>query len=160
MTLNFLLIYLEKKNCIKWRLVFMNSFNTMTTVFTLAYGIGSAGRYAISPLQICLFSCKISLICITFWKDCFCFCNWCFSTRVSNELGAGKPQAARLAAGAAMFLAVVEIIIVSIVLFALRHVFGYAFSSEKEVVDYVAVMAPLVCISMMLDGIQGVLSGS
>ncbi|XP_022150573.1 protein DETOXIFICATION 12-like isoform X2 [Momordica charantia] len=99
-------------------------FNSMTTVFTLAYGIGSAG-----------------------------------STRVANELGAGKPQAARRAAGAAIFLAVVETIIVSMVLFTLRHVFGYAFSSEKEVVDYVAVMAPLVCISMILDGIQGVLSG-
>lgn len=84
----------------------------------------------------------------------------CCSTRVANELGAGKPQAARRAAGAAIFLAVVETIIVSMVLFTLRHVFGYAFSSEKEVVDYVAVMAPLVCISMILDGIQGVLSGS
>ncbi|XP_038891878.1 protein DETOXIFICATION 12-like [Benincasa hispida] len=99
-------------------------FNTLTTVFTLAYGIGSSG-----------------------------------STRVSNELGAGKPQAARVAAGAAIFLAVTEIIIVSMVLFALRHVFGYAFSSEKEVVDYVAIMAPLVCISIILDAVQGTISG-
>ena len=91
--------------------------------------------------------------------DCFCSCNWFCSTRVSNELGAGKPQAARVAAWAAIFLAVVAIIIVSVVLFALRHVFGYAFSNEKEVVDYVAVMAPLVCISIVLDAIQGVLSG-
>ncbi|KAL4015626.1 hypothetical protein IC575_023216 [Cucumis melo] len=99
-------------------------FNTLTTAFTLAYGIGSAG-----------------------------------STRVSNELGAGKPEAARKAAGAAIFLAVVEIIIASVVLFAVRHVFGYAFSSEKEVVDYVSVMAPLVCISIIMDAIQGVISG-
>ncbi|KAE8648802.1 protein DETOXIFICATION 10 [Cucumis sativus] len=99
-------------------------FNTLTTVFTLACGIGSAG-----------------------------------STRVSNELGAGKPQAARIAAGAAIFLAVVEIIIVSMVLFALRHVFGYAFSNEKEVVDYVAAMAPLVCLSIIFDAIQGAISG-
>uniref|UniRef100_A0A0A0KWI4 Protein DETOXIFICATION n=1 Tax=Cucumis sativus TaxID=3659 RepID=A0A0A0KWI4_CUCSA len=99
-------------------------FNTLTTAFTLAYGIGSAG-----------------------------------STRVSNELGAGKPEAARKAAGAAIFLAVVEIIIASVVLFAVRHVFGYAFSREKEVVDYVAVMAPLICISIIFDAIQGVISG-
>ncbi|KAG6601261.1 Protein DETOXIFICATION 10, partial [Cucurbita argyrosperma subsp. sororia] len=99
-------------------------FNTMTTIFTIAYGIGCSG-----------------------------------STRVSNELGAGKPQAARVAAGASIFLAVVSIIIVSMVLFALRHVFGYAFSSDREVVDYVAVMAPLVCISIIFDAIQGVVSG-
>ena len=46
------------------------------------------------------------------------------------------------------------------VLFALRHVFGYAFSNEKEVVDYVAAMAPLVCLSIIFDAIQGAISGS
>ncbi|KAJ0095828.1 hypothetical protein Patl1_15219 [Pistacia atlantica] len=81
------------------------------------------------------------------------------STRVSNELGAGNPQKARVAAYAVIFLAVTETIIVSAILFASRHVFGYVFSNEKEVADYVTTMAPLVCLSVIMDSLQGVLSG-
>ncbi|KAB5538142.1 hypothetical protein DKX38_015675 [Salix brachista] len=81
------------------------------------------------------------------------------STRVANELGAGNPQAARLAVYAVMFLAVSETIIVTSALFASRRVFGYLFSHEKEVIDYVTKMAPLVCLSVIMDSLQGVLSG-
>ncbi|XVF11668.1 hypothetical protein REPUB_Repub08aG0047000 [Reevesia pubescens] len=81
------------------------------------------------------------------------------STRVSNELGAGKPQAARVAVYTVMVLAVLETLVVSGTLFASRHVFGYVYSNEKEVVDYVTTMAPLVCVSVVLDSLQGVLSG-
>ncbi|XP_031265298.1 protein DETOXIFICATION 12-like isoform X2 [Pistacia vera] len=81
------------------------------------------------------------------------------STRVSNELGAGNPQKARVAVYAVVFLAVTETIIVSAILFASRHVFGYVFSNEKEVADYVTTMAPLVCLSVIMDSLQGVLSG-
>ncbi|XP_061351421.1 protein DETOXIFICATION 12-like [Gastrolobium bilobum] len=81
------------------------------------------------------------------------------STRVSNELGAGNPYAARVAVLAAISLAVFESSIVNATLFACRNVYGYIFSNEKQVVDYVTVMAPLVCLSVMLDSIQGVLVG-
>ncbi|XAR52474.1 hypothetical protein NMG60_11020576 [Bertholletia excelsa] len=81
------------------------------------------------------------------------------STRVSNELGAGNPKQARVAVFAVMFLALAETTIVSATLFATRKVFGYAFSNEKEVVDYVTEMAPLVCLSIIMDSLQGVLSG-
>ena len=60
---------------------------------------------------------------------------------------------------AAISFAIIETTVVSGTLFACRHVFGYVFSNEKEVVDYVTVMAPLVCISVILDNIQGVLAG-
>lgn len=82
------------------------------------------------------------------------------STRVSNELGSGNPQAARVAVYAVMFIAVLETIIVSTTLFASRHVFGYVYSNEKEVVDYVTTMSPLVCLSVIMDSLQGVLSGN
>ncbi|XP_048318288.2 protein DETOXIFICATION 12-like isoform X1 [Ziziphus jujuba] len=81
------------------------------------------------------------------------------STRVSNELGAGNPQAARIATCAVMFLAVAETSIVSTTLFFTRRIFGYTFSNEKEVVDYVTKMAPLVCLNVIFDSLQGVLSG-
>ncbi|XP_058769408.1 protein DETOXIFICATION 12-like isoform X1 [Vicia villosa] len=81
------------------------------------------------------------------------------STRVSNELGAGNPFEARVAVLGAMSLALIEASIVSGTLFACRHVYGYIFSNDKEVIDYVTVMAPLVSISVILDSIQGVLTG-
>ncbi|GMY18483.1 protein DETOXIFICATION 12-like [Fagus crenata] len=81
------------------------------------------------------------------------------STRVSNELGAGNPQVARVVVFAVLFLAIIETSIVSTILFASRRVFGYTFSNEKEVVDYVTTMAPLASLSVILDSIQGVLAG-
>ncbi|KAK9934656.1 hypothetical protein M0R45_021792 [Rubus argutus] len=81
------------------------------------------------------------------------------STRVSNELGAGNPKGARIATCAAMFLAVTEASIVTTTLFCCRHVFGYLFSNEEEVIDYVRTIAPLVYLSVTLDSLQGVLSG-
>ncbi|KAI4352153.1 hypothetical protein L6164_006433 [Bauhinia variegata] len=81
------------------------------------------------------------------------------STRVSNELGGGNPQAARVAVLAAMLLAVIEAVIVSATLFSCRHVLGYAYSNERQVVKYVAVMTPLICLSVFMDSLQAVLSG-
>ncbi|KAJ0037337.1 hypothetical protein Pint_22175 [Pistacia integerrima] len=80
-------------------------------------------------------------------------------TRVSNALGAGNPQAARVAVRTAVFLTVLETVIVSSILYASRHAFGYLFSNEKEVVDYVTTIAPLICLCVMLNGFQAVLSG-
>ncbi|KAM3328514.1 protein DETOXIFICATION 12 [Capsicum galapagoense] len=81
------------------------------------------------------------------------------STRVSNQLGAGNPQGARVSAVSVMLVAATETILVSTSLFACRNIFGYVFSNEKEVVDYVANMAPLLCLSVLTDSFQGTLSG-
>ncbi|XP_050222668.1 protein DETOXIFICATION 12-like [Mercurialis annua] len=81
------------------------------------------------------------------------------STRVSNELGAGNSKAARIAVYGVMFLAITETMIVSSTLFASRRIFGYLFSYEKQVVDYVTAMSPLLSLSVIMDSIQGVLSG-
>ncbi|KAF8695482.1 hypothetical protein HU200_037450 [Digitaria exilis] len=59
------------------------------------------------------------------------------STRVSNELGAGQPHTARLAA---------------------RVVVCMTFS-EKEVVTYIARMLPVLAVSFFVDGLNGSLSG-
>ncbi|XP_054810326.1 protein DETOXIFICATION 12-like [Prosopis cineraria] len=98
--------------------------NTLSTLYTIPYGIGAAA-----------------------------------STRISNELGAGNPDAARVAVVASMSLAVLETTVISSTLFFCRHLYGYIFSNEKEVIDYVTVMAPLLCVSVILDSLQGVLAG-
>ncbi|KAF7130870.1 hypothetical protein RHSIM_Rhsim10G0073500 [Rhododendron simsii] len=81
------------------------------------------------------------------------------STRVSNELGAGNPRAAQLSVCTVMVLAIAEAITVSAALFCCRSILGYAYSGEKEVVDYVREMTPLLCLSIVMDSLTAILSG-
>ncbi|KAM0032419.1 putative multi antimicrobial extrusion protein [Helianthus debilis subsp. tardiflorus] len=81
------------------------------------------------------------------------------STRVSNELGAGNPEAAKMALLAASVLGALEVIIASTILFCSRSILGYAFGKDKELVNYVKEMTPLLCLSIFADTIQTILSG-
>ncbi|KAF5734545.1 hypothetical protein HS088_TW15G00037 [Tripterygium wilfordii] len=80
-------------------------------------------------------------------------------TRVSNELGAGRANAARLAAYVVLAMAISEGILCVIVFMLLRNIWGYTYSNEIEVVEYVARMIPFLSMSIFLDGLQCVLSG-
>lgn len=81
------------------------------------------------------------------------------STWISNELGAGNPQSAHLTLSALMSITLSEMVIVSLSLFGGRNVFGFIFSNKVDVVEHVSSMAPLVCISVILDSLYGILSG-
>lgn len=82
-----------------------------------------------------------------------------YSTRVSNELGAGHPEAARLAVTVVLVMAISEGLLVGVVLILIRNVWGYAYSNETEVVKYVATMMPILALVNFIDGLQSVLSG-
>lgn len=81
------------------------------------------------------------------------------STRISNELGSGNPKAATRVVLTVMVIATIEAITLSIILFCYRSIVGYAFSNENEVVDYAKEMMPLICVSIIMDSLQAVLSG-
>nr|GMC67853.1 protein DETOXIFICATION 14-like [Ipomoea batatas] len=81
------------------------------------------------------------------------------STRVSNELGAGNTEAARIAVLAVLVLTLSEAVLANTALLCSSRVLGFAFSNEKEVVDYIRGMVPFVCLLVLTDCIQGVLSG-
>ncbi|OMO51516.1 Multi antimicrobial extrusion protein [Corchorus olitorius] len=82
------------------------------------------------------------------------------STRVSNELGAGHPEAASLAVCVVIVIAICVGLLVGSILMLIRNVWGYAFSNEVEVIKYVAAMMPILALSNFLDGLQCVLSGT
>ena len=75
----------------------------------------------------------------------------------SNELGDGNLHAARVAVVGIVSFAIIETSIVSATFFVCHH--GYVFSNEKEVVDYVTIMGRVVCLSVIVDSIQGVVTG-
>lgn len=78
---------------------------------------------------------------------------------MANELGGGDPRAARLVVQSVMSLAVSEALLVSSTLFVGRSVLGHLFSNDEEVVKYVTSMAALICIGVVFDSLQCVLSG-
>ncbi|KAM0041037.1 putative multi antimicrobial extrusion protein [Helianthus debilis subsp. tardiflorus] len=82
------------------------------------------------------------------------------SVRVSNELGAGRAHTARLAIRVSIFSVVTEGILGALVLILGRKLWGYCYSSEEEVVSYIAQMMLLLAASHVVDGIQAVLSGA
>ncbi|CAK8534220.1 unnamed protein product [Lathyrus sativus] len=82
------------------------------------------------------------------------------SIRVSNELGAGHPWAARLAVCIVVVIGIIESILVGVVMILLRNIWGYAYSNEVEVVQYISKMMPILALSNFLDGLQCVLSGN
>ncbi|KAI9120169.1 hypothetical protein K1719_008817 [Acacia pycnantha] len=81
------------------------------------------------------------------------------SARVSNALGAGNPQSARVTVFASMFLSCFEALLMSSIMFAGKNVLGYVFSSDGDVVLYFTDMIPLLCLSVIVDSLHGTISG-
>nr|PNR63320.1 hypothetical protein PHYPA_001745 [Physcomitrium patens] len=81
------------------------------------------------------------------------------STRVSNELGAGRPQAAKGSVIIAVLLGVTEGLIMATALYLGRYTWSKAFTNENEVIEYVGRVSPLLAIMHVMDATQGVLSG-
>ncbi|KAF5734544.1 MATE efflux family protein [Tripterygium wilfordii] len=81
------------------------------------------------------------------------------SIRVSNELGAGRPEAARLAVYVSLATAISVGTLLGAVFTLMHNIWGYAYSYETEVVKYVAAMVPFVAVIILLDGLQSILSG-
>lgn len=81
------------------------------------------------------------------------------SVRVSNELGAGHPKSAAFAVLVVTLSSFLISVICAIIVLALRHVISYAFTDGETVAEAVSELTPLLAISILLNGIQPVLSG-
>ena len=78
---------------------------------------------------------------------------------MSNELGGGNPKVAKLAVRVVLSIAILESILVGSVLILIRKIWGFAYSSDPEVVNFVASMLPILALGHCLDSFQSVLSG-
>ncbi|KAI8519871.1 hypothetical protein Bbelb_031280 [Branchiostoma belcheri] len=81
------------------------------------------------------------------------------SIRVGNELGAGNAAQAKLAAKVSIFSFCCYAFVASIVLVASRHVLGYVFSNDKEVVSLIGEVLPIVCVTQLADTVQAGCAG-
>lgn len=81
------------------------------------------------------------------------------SVRVSNELGAGNPRAAAFSVIMVNMVSFLISLMFAIAVIILRNVMSYAFTEGKEVADAVSELAPFLAVSIVLNGVQPVLSG-
>ncbi|KAJ4977899.1 hypothetical protein NE237_008679 [Protea cynaroides] len=79
--------------------------------------------------------------------------------RVSNEFGAGNPKSAAFSVMIVTSISFIIAVSLAGVVLMLRHFIGYAFTSGETVANTVSDLCPLLAITLILNGIQPVLSG-
>lgn len=84
----------------------------------------------------------------------------CNSTRVSNELGAGNSNAAKNAMAVTLKLSILLALVIVLALVFGHNVWANLFSDSPVIIEKFGSMAALLVISIILDSVQGVLSGS
>jgi len=110
-------------------------------------------------------SCKVWLSFIYNWIPSFVFgftetrVGFDCSVRVSNELGARNPKSASFSVVVVTVISFIISVIIAVVLLSLRDVISYAFTEGEEVAAAVSDLCPLLALSIVLNGIQPVLSG-
>jgi multidrug resistance protein, MATE family len=78
---------------------------------------------------------------------------------VSNELGAGNPRAAAFSVVVVTLLSFVLSVLVSAVILLCRDYISYIFTEGEDVSQAVSWLTPLLAFTLILNGIQPVLSG-
>ncbi|XP_057962007.1 protein DETOXIFICATION 40-like isoform X2 [Malania oleifera] len=121
-------------------------------ILVLLAGLLKNAEIALDSLSICMtINGLVYMISVGF--------NAAASVRVSNELGAGHPRAAAFSVVTVTLTSLVISTILGILVLVLRHVISYAFTSGTTVADAVSDLAPLLTITLILNGVQPVLSG-
>lgn len=134
------------------------SLNTGALLVMVPIGLSTAIRSWDSAIK-----CSDMILC--YFDPFFCLESGWFlsfllpSTRVWNELGAGNPQAAKLATRVVICMAMTEGSVVAFTMILLRNSWGHMYSDEAEVVTYIARMIPVLAISFFIDGMHSALSG-
>ncbi|XP_037438245.1 protein DETOXIFICATION 40-like [Triticum dicoccoides] len=81
------------------------------------------------------------------------------SVRVSNELGAGNPKSTAFSVLVVTFLSFVLAVTISIVILLFRDYISYTYTGGQDVAAVVSKFTPLLALTLILNGIQPVLSG-
>ncbi|CAN6317762.1 unnamed protein product [Urochloa humidicola] len=81
------------------------------------------------------------------------------SVRVSNELGAGHAKAASFSVKAVTAVSVAVASAIAVAALCLRDYMSYVFTKGDDVARAVSTMTPLLAVTIVLNGVQPVLSG-
>ncbi|KAL3627501.1 Protein DETOXIFICATION 40 [Castilleja foliolosa] len=81
------------------------------------------------------------------------------SVRVGNEIGAGHPKSAAFSVVVVNLVSFIVAAVAAIVVLWQRHVISYLFTEGEAVANAVSDLCPLLAVTLLLNGIQPVLSG-
>lgn len=87
-------------------------------------------------------------------------CTRTYSVRVGNELGAAHPKSCKFSVIVVTSISLALSVILAILVLILRNVLSYAFTGGSTVADSVAELSPFLAFSVILNGVQPVLSGN
>ncbi|XP_024436785.1 protein DETOXIFICATION 36 isoform X3 [Populus trichocarpa] len=79
--------------------------------------------------------------------------------RVSNELGAGNHKSAAFSVAMVTLVSFIIALIEAGAILSLRHVISYVFTGGETVANAVSELCPLLAVTLILNGVQPVLSG-
>lgn len=121
-------------------------------ILVLIAGLLKNPELALDSLSVCMtISGWVFMISVGF--------NAAASVRVSNELGAGNPKSAAFSVLVVTMLSFIISVILAIVILCLRDYISYIFTEGETVAQAVSDLCPLLAITLILNGIQPVLSG-
>lgn len=89
----------------------------------------------------------------------YCELNCLISVRVSNELGAAHPKSAAFSVFVVTLISFLIAVVEAIVVLCLRNVISYAFTEGEIVANAVSDLCPFLAVTLILNGVQPVLSG-
>ncbi|KAF2540611.1 hypothetical protein F2Q68_00031712 [Brassica cretica] len=121
-------------------------------ILVLLAGLLKNPEIALDSLAICMSISAVSfMVSVGF--------NAAASVRVSNELGAGNPRAAAVSTVVTTAVSFLLAVFEAVVVMSWRNVISYAFTDSPVVAEAVADLSPFLAITIILNGIQPVLSG-
>ncbi|KAK1326583.1 Protein TRANSPARENT TESTA 12 [Acorus calamus] len=121
-------------------------------ILVLLAGLLENPELALDSLSICMtISGWVFMISVGF--------NAAASVRVSNELGAGNPKSAAFSVVVVTSLSFIVSVIAAVIVLVLRDVISYAFTGGEVVAAAVSDLCPMLASTLILNGIQPVLSG-
>ncbi|KAG1368301.1 protein DETOXIFICATION 40 [Cocos nucifera] len=121
-------------------------------ILVLIAGLLDNPELALDSLTVCMtISGWVFMISVGF--------NAAASVRVSNELGAGNPKSAAFSVMVVTTLAFIISVIIAVAVLCLRDYLSYIFTEGETVAHAVSELTPLLSLTIILNGIQPVLSG-
>ncbi|EER93896.1 protein DETOXIFICATION 40 [Sorghum bicolor] len=123
-----------------------------TQITVLVAGLLKDPEIALDSLAVCMsISGWVFMVSVGF--------NAAASVRVSNELGAGHPMATSFSVKVVTTLSLMVASIIAVIVMCLRDYISYVFTKGDDVARAVSTMTPLLAVTIVLNGIQPVLSG-
>ncbi|XP_051208969.1 protein DETOXIFICATION 40 [Lolium perenne] len=121
-------------------------------ILVLIAGLLKDPEMALASLSVCMtISGWVFMISVGF--------NAAASVRVSNELGAGNPKSAAFSVVVVTLLSFALSVVISVVILLCRDYISYIYTGGEDVAAAVSKLTPLLALTLILNGIQPVLSG-